>query len=221
MSACSVPTTRAPIVRAVRRGLVTGSPQRRIVPEEERGSPRLPGCPLRPCRSPTSRRSLFGSLMRLTTGGRFLYPGRLHPPTRPVGVLVTAPASPFTSLPAAAYASEDAAFRVLEPLSTGIRGFRDCNPAAQSLACLRINRRVTASAARLTTGLLARLWPDGACTRRTAIRNFMPSSHRHSFPTGLAWSLPRNPPRLRSIFHAKRRVKAARSRRWCPRLRRC
>jgi hypothetical protein len=41
------------------------------------------------------------------------------------------------------------------------RPFRDCNPAARILACLRFNRPITGAAARLATGLLARLWPGG------------------------------------------------------------
>ena len=55
------------------------------------------------------------------------------------------------------FASENAAFERNETLSTDIRLFRDCNPAAHLFACLRFNRPVTATAARLATGLLARL----------------------------------------------------------------
>ena len=47
------------------------------------------------------------------------------------------------------------------PSAPGYHPFRDCYPAARILACLRINRPITGAAARLATGLLARLWPGG------------------------------------------------------------
>jgi len=53
-------------------------------------------------------------------------------------------------------ASEDAAFECAETLGTGI-AFSGLNAAARPFACLRFNRLVTATAARLATGLLARL----------------------------------------------------------------
>ena len=77
------------------------------------------------------------------------------------------------------------AFRVIERLSIrDVGDFGAVLPAAHLFVYLRINRLVAGSAARLATGLLARLWPGGACTRRTTCTNFMPSSrallsHRH------------------------------------------
>ena len=45
-----------------------------------------------------------------------------------------------------------------------------------SLACLRINRPIAATTARLATGWLARPWPDGACTHWTTRVNFASTS---------------------------------------------
>jgi hypothetical protein len=86
--------------------------------------------------------------------------------------------------------SGDAAFRRPDILRTGILAISGLPPCGPRFAFLRINRPVTATAARSATGLLARLWPDGICTRWTPPQNFTPSSHRHSFLTSIAWSLP-------------------------------
>lgn len=96
------------------------------------------------------------------------------------------PAGPSPAHPSA---FEVAAFQHPEILSTGLSAISGLLPTAHWLACLRINRLVTGTAARLATDLLVRLWSGGACTHRTTILNFMyPSTH--SFQTSRACSLP-------------------------------